>query len=93
MSDPLKGVQVKIPDGELAGRYANLLRVTHTREEFILDFVNAVPPQPVLTARVITSPAHLKRVVQALAENLRRYEEAFGPIPEPPADSGAVPVH
>src|SRR5690606_2138786 len=31
-------LNVKITDEELKGRYSNLLRVTHTRDEFILDF-------------------------------------------------------
>ncbi len=77
-----KNLNVKIGDEELKGRYSNLLRVTHTREEFILDFLNAVPPQPVSIARIITSPGHLKRIVRALAENLERYEKAFGDIVE-----------
>ena len=85
------GVEIKIGDAELAGRYSNLLRITHTREEFILDFINVVPPQGVVTARVVTSPGHLKRIVRALAANLSRYEESFGPVveaPSPPGDSG-----
>ncbi len=77
-----KNLNVKIGDEELKGRYSNLLRVTHTREEFILDFLNAVPPQPVSIARIITSPGHLKRIVRALAENLERYEKAYGEIVE-----------
>ena len=85
MSEPDAGAQnlnIKIGDEELKGRYSNLLRITHTREEFILDFVNLVPPQGMVTARIVTSPGHLKRIVQALAQNLARYEEAFGSIPE-----------
>jgi hypothetical protein len=74
-------IDVKIADDELKGRYANLLRIAHTREEFILDFINVVPPQGIVTARVVTSPAHLKRIVQALAANLARYEESHGTIP------------
>lgn len=79
---------VKIEDEELKGRYSNLLRITHTRDEFILDFITFTPPQPVVTARVITSPGHMKRIVGAMAENLRIYEENFGkidPAPEPSA--------
>lgn len=82
-------LNVKIGDDELRGRYANLVRITHTREEFILDFINMVPPQGAVTARVITSPGHLKRLITALAGNLERYEERFGPIaaaPEPSVD-------
>ncbi len=75
---------IKIGDEELKGRYANLLRIAHTREEFVLDFIHLVPPQGVVTARVVTSPPHLKRIVRALAANLARYEEAFGVIPEAP---------
>ena len=92
MSESQKGLNVKIGEEELKGRYSNLLRVTHTREEFILDFLNAVPPQAVVTSRLITSPGHLKRIVRALAENVERYEKAFGPIAEAPepVKGGAV---
>lgn len=79
---PAKGMNIKISDEELRGRYANLVRVVHTREEFILDFINMVPPQGSVTARVITSPGHLKRLIKALAENLKHHEETFGPIAE-----------
>jgi hypothetical protein len=76
------GIEIKIDDEELKGRYSNLLRITHTREEFILDFIQMVPPQGVVTSRVVTSPGHLKRIVRALAANLGRYEELFGTVVE-----------
>lgn len=86
-------IDLRIGDDELKGRYSNLLRITHTREEFILDFMNVVPPIGVVTARLITSPGHMKRIVSALAQNLERYEEAFGPISEAPDPAGDAPVH
>ncbi len=79
-----RGLNIKIGDEELKGRYSNLLRITHTREEFILDFINVVPPQAVVTARIATSPGHLKRIIQALHDNLRRYEKAHGEIEQAP---------
>ena len=85
-------VEIKISDDELKGRYSNLLRITHTREEFILDFINLVPPQGVVCARIVTSPGHMKRIVRALAANLERYEESHGPIAEAQDPSGQ-PVH
>jgi hypothetical protein len=88
--EPVDAVNIKIDDEELKGRYANLLRITHTREEFFLDFINLVPPQGVVTARVVTSPGHLKRIVRALAANLARYEESFGVLPEPPESSNPL---
>ena len=90
MEEAGEGFNVKITDDELKGRYSNLLRITHTREEFILDFINLVPPQGMVCARIVTSPGHMKRIVRALAANLTRYEEAFGTIveaQEPAADS------
>jgi hypothetical protein len=88
---PGGGIEIKISDEELKGRYSNLLRITHTREEFFLDFIQLAPPQGVVTARVVTSPGHLKRIVRALGANLARYEESFGPVAE--ADDPASGIH
>jgi uncharacterized protein DUF3467 len=93
MTEPAQGLNVKISDEELKGRYSNLLRITHTREEFILDFINLVPPQGIVTARLVTSPGHLKRIIRALSANLERYEETYGLIqeaPEPVGGEGSV---
>ncbi len=85
-----KGINVKISDEERRGRYANLVRISHTREEFILDFITVVPPQGSVTARVITSPGHAKRLIRALSTNLRLYEKSYGPIVEAPAAEPAA---
>ena len=73
-------IQIKVSDEILGGVYANLLLVSHTREEFVLDFASVFPGGGRLNARVITSPGHLKRMVSALAENLARYEQRFGAV-------------
>jgi len=80
-------IPIKIPDDVLSGVYSNQMMVRHTREEFVLDFANLFPPQGVVTARVIVSPGHLKRMIGALRDNLSRYESRHGPIieAEPPA--------
>lgn len=88
MDEPAQGVDVKISDEELKGRYSNLLRVTHTREEFILDFINLAPPQGIVTARVVSSPGHVKRIIQALQTNLAQYEKTYGVTLEAPAPAG-----
>jgi len=51
------------------------------------DALDHVPPQAIVTARIVTSPGHLKRIVRALAENLDRYESKFGPLEEAPEPS------
>lgn len=81
---PKAEINIKIGDEELKGAYSNLLRIAHTGEEFILDFINLVPPQGVVSARIITSPGHLKRIIRALQANLDRYEKLHGEIREAP---------
>lgn len=95
MADGKKQMNIKISDEELKGRYANLVRISHTREEFILDFINMVPPQGTVTSRVITSPGHLKRLIRALSENVKLYEQRFGTVEEaaPPEDLGGGEVN
>ncbi len=75
-------VSIKIPDRVLGGVYANQMMVTHTREEFVLDYINLFPPSGVVNARVIVSPGHLKRMIRALSENLSRYEARHGQVIE-----------
>ncbi len=75
---------VKIPERNLGGVYANQMVVSHTGEEFLLDFVNLFPPEGVVNARVIVSPGHLKRMIRALSDNLLKYESKHGVIREAP---------
>jgi hypothetical protein len=85
-----KEIKIAFPESLRGGAYANSMFATHTREEFILDFIMVTPPVGTVTARVITSPGHMKRMVSALAENLKKYEARFGKLteaPEPPRPS------
>lgn len=77
-----KEVKVSFPENLRGGVYANNLFVVHTREEFILDFMMVMPPVGSVTARVVTSPGHMKRMVSALTENLKKYESKFGKLAE-----------
>jgi hypothetical protein len=73
-------IHIKIPEEILRGVYANQMVVRHSREEFVIDFINVCPPEGIVNARVIVSPGHLKRMVAALGENLARYEQRFGSV-------------
>ena len=82
-----KGIPVNFPDSLKGGVYSNVMIVTHTKEEFVLDFMMVVPPVGSVTARVITSPGHMKRMISALVQNVNKYEEKFGRLTaaeEPP---------
>lgn len=85
---------IKADDKTLQGVYSNAMQITHTKEEFVLDFFNTFPPQGTLNARVILSPGHLKRVAEALTENLKRYEASHGKVAaaEGPGEIGFKPA-
>lgn len=85
-------VEIKLPEELAGGVYANNMVVTHTREEFVLDFLAVFHPKAgVVASRVVLSPGHLKRVVRALSENLARYEAHFGELSEAPSpETGKV---
>lgn len=87
-----QNISVKIPEEILKGAFANNMFVSHTKEEFILDFINVSffppPGQGIETAKVITTPGHVKRMVAALNDNLSRYESQFGKIEEAAAPAG-----
>jgi hypothetical protein len=77
-------IKVKISDDVLKGVYSNNAVISHTREEFLIDFMNIFPPEGIVNARVIMSPGHVKRLIKALADNVNKYEAKFGTIPDVP---------
>ena len=85
-----QGVGIKITDEILRGAYANNMVVAHTKEEFFVDFINVIPPQGIVTARVIISPGHMKRILKALSENIGKYETKYGEISEAPEPTHAA---
>lgn len=73
-------LQIQIPPEVQRGSYANQTIISHTREEFVMDYILATPPVGIVNARVLLSPTHAKRLMLALQENLARYEEQYGEI-------------
>ena len=64
------------------GSYSNLAVITHSHSEFIIDFATMLPglPKAEVSNRVVMAPDHVKRLLNALADNIRKYEETFGSI-------------
>ncbi len=73
-------IKVNFPPDLHGGVYSNNMVVTHTKEEFILDFLMVLPPAGTVTSRVIVSPGHMKRILVALQDNISKYEHNFGTI-------------
>jgi hypothetical protein len=75
-------LQVQIDDDVAQGMYSNLVLLNHTENEFVLDFAFIQPAngRAKVRTRIISSPRHTTRLLQALQKNLERYEERFGAI-------------
>ncbi|MGI5846727.1 MAG: DUF3467 domain-containing protein [Candidatus Cryptobacteroides sp.] len=64
------------------GTYSNLAIITHSRSEFIIDFATMLPglAKPEIGNRIVMTPEHAKRLLQALMDNVTKYENQFGLI-------------
>ena len=50
--------------------------------KFVVDFVFIIPgaPKAKVKYRIVLTPQHVKRLVKAMAENVHRFEMAYGKI-------------
>lgn len=73
------------PAPQMVTAYSNLARIAHSPADFVIDFAHWLPgeTQAFIQARVLMSPLSAKLLLRALAENIARYEAAFGEIPIP----------
>ncbi len=76
------GIPVQLGEKEAQGVYANLVLITHSSSEFVLDFAKMLPglQRATVQARVVMTPQHAKLTLRALEENIAKYEEKFGTI-------------
>lgn len=74
--------EIKISDNLPGAEYANLAHISHNKDEFQMIFSNVIPPSGRVVSKIITNPGHFKRLVNAMNENLKRYESQFGQVKE-----------
>ena len=55
---------------------SNLAIISHSRSEFVLDFAATLPglPKAQVGDRIIMTPEHAKRLMNALFDNISKYE-------------------
>jgi hypothetical protein len=75
-------INIELGEKEAEGIYSNLALIAHSPSEFIVDFARVLPgiPKSRVYARIVMTPTHAKLLNQALEQNLKKYEEAFGKI-------------
>ena len=80
--------EIKLADNVPGGEYANLMQASHTKEEFLLMFANVAGPSGRVVGKIIVTPGHIKRIIRALSDNVKMYEDKFGEIKEAVAPAG-----
>lgn len=92
-------LNIELPEDIADGVYSNLAVITHSQSEFVCDFVQIMPgmPKAKVRSRVILTPENAKRLLHALQDNIRKFEENLGTIKDgnsdlPPINFGTPPT-
>src|SRR5688572_28388055 len=75
-------INIELWEEVAEGQYANLAMIAHSSSEFVIDFIRLMPglPKAKVESRVVITPEHAKRLLAALADNIKKYESSFGDI-------------
>lgn len=75
-------LNIELPEDVAEGIYSNLAIIAHSHTEFVVDFIRMMPnmPKAKVKARVVLTPQHAKRLLRALADNVKKFEGQFGVI-------------
>jgi len=81
-------LNIELNDEVAEGIYSNLAIITHSKSEFVVDFIKMLPgiPKAKVKSRIILTPQHAKRLVKALQDNLKKFESMHGNIKESDMD-------
>lgn len=89
-------VNIELSDEVSNGVYSNLAIITHSPGEFVADFIQMMPgvPKGKVRSRIIMTPQNAKRLMEALKDNIAKFEQTHGHIdtgntpPMPPMNFG-----
>lgn len=75
-------INIELSEEMAGGIYSNLSVITHSQSEFIVDFVQMMPgvPKAKVKSRIVLTPDNAKKLMQALADNVKKFEQVNGPI-------------
>ena len=79
---PENQLNIELPEDIAEGTYSNLAIISHSPQEFVIDFIRVMPgvPKAKVKSRVVLTPEHAKRLMKAMVDNVKKYESQFGTI-------------
>lgn len=88
-------LKIELTPEVATGVYSNLAVLSHSPQEFFVDFVAMAPnmPQAKVVSRIIMTPENAKNLLMALRDNVAKYEQTFGEITRkmPKANGNEIP--
>ena len=75
-------LNIELNEEVAEGIYSNLAIISHSNSEFVIDFIKVMPgmPKAKVKSRILMTPEHAKRLVNALLDNIQKYEATHGKI-------------
>ncbi len=88
-------INIELNEEVAQGTYSNLAVITHSASEFVVDFVRIMPgiPKAQVKSRIILTPEHAKRLLNALQDNVSKYESAHGKIKDVQGSGPITPLN
>ena len=89
----LHQISIELDNDSSNGEYSNLVIVTHSSAEFVMDFTKILPgvKRAKVHSRIIMAPPHAKTFLKALNENVSKFESKHGEINLPNSEDGFSP--
>jgi len=88
-------IEIELKEDIAQGTYSNLAIISHSPSEFIIDFARIVPgvPKAQIKSRIIMSPDRAKSLLEALQDNISKYEASYGKIKSPQSSGTPIPIN
>ena len=89
-------LNIELNEETAEGTYSNLAIISHSSSEFVIDFIKVMPgmPKAKVKSRILMTPEHIKRLMNALEENIQKFEATNGKIKDlGPGPQGGIPMN
>ncbi|HKK54224.1 MAG TPA: DUF3467 domain-containing protein [Patescibacteria group bacterium] len=74
--------QIKIADNIPGAEYSNAAQFQFNKDEMQMIYLNLFSGSGRVSAKIVTSPGHFKRMISAMTEAMGKYEKQFGEVKE-----------
>lgn len=83
--------QLKLPDEQLSGVYANAVMIAHTPSEFCFDFITNFYPRSSVSCRVYLSVPQVPRFLDTLTRSFQQYQQKLAAQRQNPPEAPRSP--